>query len=81
MAVGAAEVYEEQLGRIGALSPAGAAQAAADTEYFCNVLSALGVPLPPPLATWQVRHALASTFSPVPPLPVHTVRHPSPLLG
>lgn len=44
-----------QLGAVKQLSLAGAAQAAADTEYLANVLSALGVPLPQQLATWQVR--------------------------
>jgi conserved oligomeric Golgi complex subunit 7 len=54
VALGAAEEYLRQLEAIPRLSAAGGAQAAADAEYFCNVLSALGVALPPQLGTWQV---------------------------
>lgn len=54
VAAGAAKEYQQALGGIASLSAAGAGQAAVDAEYFCNVLSALGVPLPPALATWQV---------------------------
>ena len=54
VALGAAREYLRQLEGIPALSAAGGGQAAADAEYFCNVLSALGVPLPPQLGTWQV---------------------------
>jgi Golgi complex component 7 (COG7) len=54
VALGAAQEYLRQLEGIPALSAAGGGQAAADAEYFCNVLSALGVPLPPQLGTWQV---------------------------
>lgn len=54
MAEGAAEMYVAQLGQLRSLSPAGSAQLAADLEYFCNVVSALGVSIPPALATWQV---------------------------
>lgn len=57
MAAGAAELYVKELSRIGALSQAGAAQLAADLDYFCNVLAALGVSLPPQLVTWQARAA------------------------
>ncbi len=55
VAAGAAEEYLQALNSIASLSAAGAGQAAADAEYFCNVLSALGVQLPPALGTWQVR--------------------------
>ena len=44
----------DQLGDIGRLTPAGAQQLAADLEYLCNVLSALGVDIPQTLAIWQV---------------------------
>ena len=54
MALGAAQEYLRQLEAIPRLSAAGGGQAAADAEYFCNVLSALGVPLPSQLGTWQV---------------------------
>ncbi len=54
VAEGAAEMYVVQLGQLRSLSPAGSAQLAADLEYFCNVVSALGVSIPPALATWQV---------------------------
>ncbi len=54
VAAGAAELYVRELARIGSLSSAGSAQLAADLDYFCNVLAALGVALPPQLVTWQV---------------------------
>ena len=55
VAAGAAQVYVQELSRIKRLSEAGSAQLAADLDYFCNVLAALGVALPPQLVTWQVR--------------------------
>ena len=55
MAAGAARVYVQELSSIRRLSEAGSAQLAADLDYFCNVLAALGVALPPQLVTWQVR--------------------------
>lgn len=55
MAGGAAEALLEELGALGRLSNPGAAQLAADLDYFCNVLAALGVALSPPLLTWQAR--------------------------
>lgn len=55
MAAGAAELYVRELARIGKLSSAGSAQLAADLDYFCNVLAALGVALPQQLITWQVQ--------------------------
>jgi len=54
VATGAAELYSKQLLAIPKLSAKGAQQLSADLEYFCNVLSALSVPLPGPLATIQV---------------------------
>ena len=53
VAMGAAEVLFDQLQSIRQLRPQGAQQLAADLEYFCNVLSALGVAAPAALATWQ----------------------------
>jgi hypothetical protein len=53
----AAAAYLEQLPRIAGLSPQGAAQLAADLEYFTNVLSTLGVGVPPALAAWQAAAA------------------------
>ena len=55
VAAGAADAYVRELTGIRALSASGAAQLAADLDYFCNVLGALGVALPLQLATWQVR--------------------------
>ena len=54
MAAGAADLYTDQLQQIPMLSSQGAQQLAADLEYFCNVLSALGVAVPARLGTWQV---------------------------
>ncbi len=54
MAAGAADLYAAQLQQITGLSSQGSQQLAADLEYFCNVLSALGVSVPPTLGTWQV---------------------------
>jgi hypothetical protein len=55
IAAGTADLYVGELEKVGRLSNSGAQQLATDLEYFCNVLSALGVALPPALATWQVR--------------------------
>lgn len=54
MAAGAADAYSDQLQQIPLLSAQGSQQLAADLEYFCNVLSALGVAVPSRLGTWQV---------------------------
>ena len=54
VAVGAADLYAAQLQQVPMLSLQGSQQLAADLEYFCNVLSALGVAVPPTLGTWQV---------------------------
>ncbi|EIE19328.1 hypothetical protein COCSUDRAFT_67854 [Coccomyxa subellipsoidea C-169] len=54
VAAGAAELYVRELAKIAALSESGAAQLAADLDYFCNVLAALGVAVPLQLVTWQV---------------------------
>jgi hypothetical protein len=51
--VGAADLYAAQLQHIASLSSQGSQQLAADLEYFCNVLSALGVSVPATLGTWQ----------------------------
>ncbi|KAK9807441.1 hypothetical protein WJX73_007551 [Symbiochloris irregularis] len=53
VAMGAADVLLNQLQSIRVLKPQGSQQLAADLEYFCNVLSALGVAAPAALATWQ----------------------------
>lgn len=55
VATGAADLYTQSLLSIPKLSPKGAQQISADLEYFCNVLSALSVAIPPALATIQVR--------------------------
>ncbi|KAI8464920.1 MAG: Golgi complex component 7-domain-containing protein [Monoraphidium minutum] len=60
---GAGLTYADAILRIPALSAAGAAQLAADAEYFCNVMSALAVAPPPVLITVQVRAAPASAAS------------------
>ena len=54
VAGGAASLVETELGNIPRLSPSGAQQLAADLEYVCNVLSALGLDVPRALPTWQV---------------------------
>lgn len=54
VAAGAADLFASELQHIRSLSQQGAKQLAADLEYFCNVLAALGVSLPPILGTWQV---------------------------
>jgi hypothetical protein len=51
---GAGLLYADALLQIKALSPSGAAQMAADAEYFCNVMSALAVAPPPALITAQL---------------------------
>ena len=65
VAGGAAGAVVDQLSSIARLTPAGSQQLAADLEYLCNVLSALGVDIPQALAVWQVckqcsLHAAAS---------------------
>lgn len=52
VAAGAAALYVQQLQRIERFSPLGSQQLAADLEYFCNVLAALSVALPPELISW-----------------------------
>lgn len=54
MAAGAANLYVKQLSRVHLLSDLGSQQLAADLEYFCNVLSALGVAVPTALGSWQL---------------------------
>ena len=54
VAGGAAGAVVDQLSSIARLTPAGSQQLAADLEYLCNVLSALGVDIPQALAIWQV---------------------------
>lgn len=53
VAEGATALYIEQLRGIQSLSDHGAQQLSADIEYLCNVLSALSMPIPPVLATFQ----------------------------
>jgi len=53
VAGGAAGALVAELGALGRLSGPGAAQLAADLDYFCNVLAALGVALSLPLQTWR----------------------------
>lgn len=57
MALETAAHYQRQLGALPALTTAGAAQLAADLEYFNNVLATLGVDVPPALAAWQAAAA------------------------
>eukprot|EP00897_Mesotaenium_endlicherianum_P008784 jgi/Mesen1/7934/ME000422S07085 len=54
VAEGAASLYVEQLRQIAALSERGTRQLAADTDYLCNILSALYIAPPPPLGTFQL---------------------------
>ncbi len=54
VATGAAEMYADEVQQIQTLNQHGTQQLLADLEYFCNVLAALGVALPPSLSTWQV---------------------------
>jgi hypothetical protein len=51
---GAGLMYADAILRIPALGAGGAAQLAADAEYFCNVMAALAVAPPPVLITVQV---------------------------
>ncbi len=57
VALETAAAYQSQLASLLGLSPQGAAQLAADLEYFSNVLSTLGVAVPPSLAAWQAAAA------------------------
>ncbi|KAL4421182.1 hypothetical protein ABPG77_003365 [Micractinium sp. CCAP 211/92] len=57
VALDTASVYQQQLASLPGLSAQGAAQLAADLEYFSNVLSTLGVAVPPSLAAWQAATA------------------------
>lgn len=65
VAAGAAQVYEGELRGVRQLSASGAAQLSADLDYFCNVLAALGVAVPPALLTWQVRVMRARSSAPL----------------
>jgi hypothetical protein len=47
-------LYADTVLQLAQLSPAGAAQLAADAEYFCNVMSALAVAPPAELVTVQL---------------------------
>ncbi|XP_021769234.1 conserved oligomeric Golgi complex subunit 7-like [Chenopodium quinoa] len=53
VAEGAAAIYIEQLRGIQYITDRGAQQLSVDIEYLANVLSALSVPIPPTLATFQ----------------------------
>lgn len=53
IALSTATTYQNQLSKIQRVSEQGALQLVADIEYFCNVLSTLGLSAPPVLATWQ----------------------------
>ena len=64
VALSTAAQYQAALGGLAGLTPQGAAQLAADLEYFCNVLTTLGVAVPPSLAAWQ-----AAAAAPVDGLP------------
>lgn len=57
VALDAASEYQQQLASLPGLSAQGAAQLAADLEYFTNVLSTLGVAVPPSLEAWQAATA------------------------
>lgn len=52
-ALSSSQLYLDQLRRVKALSAQGAGQLAADIEYFSNVLSTLGLAVPPVMAAWQ----------------------------
>ena len=52
-ALAATLLYLDQLQHIQGLSVQGAGQLAADVEYFSNVLSTLGLAVPPAMAAWQ----------------------------
>ena len=58
VALDTAAHYQAQLGGIAGLTAQGSAQLAADLEYFCNVLTTLGVAVPPSLAAWQAAAAV-----------------------
>jgi hypothetical protein len=51
VSLGAAGAYAAALLSIRALTSRGARQLEADADYFCNVLAALSLPPPAPLAT------------------------------
>ncbi|KAL2936530.1 Conserved oligomeric Golgi complex subunit 7 [Bienertia sinuspersici] len=53
VAEGASAIYTEQLRGIQYITDRGAQQLSVDIEYLANVLSALSVPIPPILATFQ----------------------------
>ncbi len=53
MATSAGQLYASQLQLLPTLTPMGAAQLAADVEYFNNVLMTLGLAAPPALIAWQ----------------------------
>lgn len=57
---GAGSLFADTVLQIPQLSPAGAAQLAADAEYFANVMSALAVPPPAELVTVQLFAAVPS---------------------
>ena len=48
-----AQSLSEEWSKISTLTHQGAAQLSTDAEYFSNVLSTLGVPIPPTVAAWQ----------------------------
>eukprot|EP00252_Welwitschia_mirabilis_P007981 TRINITY_DN19689_c0_g1_i1.p1 TRINITY_DN19689_c0_g1~~TRINITY_DN19689_c0_g1_i1.p1 ORF type:complete len:847 (-),score=167.14 TRINITY_DN19689_c0_g1_i1:101-2641(-) len=53
VAEGATALYIEQLRGIQSVTDRGAQQLSADVDYFCNILTALMMPIPPVLATFQ----------------------------
>jgi len=53
VAEGATALYMDQLRGIQYISDRGAQQLSVDIEYLSNVLSALSMPIPPVLATFQ----------------------------
>lgn len=53
VAEGATALYMEQLRGVQYITDRGALQLSADIDYLSNVLSALSMPIPPILATFQ----------------------------
>ncbi|CAN6460799.1 unnamed protein product [Victoria cruziana] len=57
VAEGATALYIEQLRAIQSITDRGAQQLSTDIEYLSNVLSALSMPIPPILSTFQMCHS------------------------
>eukprot|EP00887_Chlorella_sp_A99_P007905 scaffold12.g7905.t1 len=64
VALSSARLYLQRLSGLRGLTPQGTVQLAADLEYFCNVLTTLGVEVPPALAAWQAAAAVPAAAFP-----------------